>query len=64
MILKDFVLLWIYQDGGSDNDFFAGSGVICKNKSQVHYKDRKSQSNLVQFCPLIPNNLQHISTQI
>ena len=34
----------------------------CPNKSQAHYKDRKSQSNLVQICPLISNHLQHIST--
>ena len=34
----------------------------CRNKSQAHYQDRKSQSNLVQFCPIIPNHLQLIST--
>ena len=36
----------------------------CPNKSQAHYKDRKSQSNSVQCCPLIPNHPQHISIHL
>ena len=43
------------QGGGSAHDLLA-QGLFAKTKSQAHYKNRKSQSILVQFCPLIPKS--------
>ena len=48
---------------GSAHDLFSGSGFIHKEYIMSSlYKDRKNQSNLMQFWPPIPSSVQHVST--